>query len=419
MAIVPGQKENGPLAGLKVIDLSHVMAGPTCSMLLADMGADVIKVEKLPGGDDSRRMVPPTIADESAAFLIMNRNKRGIALDLKTEAGRKVLSRLLQDADVLIENYRRGTMERMGFGYEALHALNPRLVYCSISGFGRTGPYAERGGYDLVTQGMSGLMSITGEGPGRPPVKSGAPVTDITAGILACVGVLAALHARSSTGLGQMVDTSLFEAGIVHTYWQSAICFATGHAPGPMGTAHPLNAPYQAFPTADGWITVGAANQGNWLRLIDVLGAPESGPKLSDDPRFAANADRMRNLPALQEALTPLFKVRTSADWLRLLEEAGVPAGPVLDVGQMHHDPQALAREMIVETTHPVAGRVASLGLPIKFSETPGSVRRAAPLLGQHTREVLREHGFSDAEADQMSAQGAVKIPGSAKANNP
>lgn len=415
MATVTGQKAQGPLAGLKVIDLSHVMAGPTCSMLLADMGANVIKVEKLPGGDDSRRMVPPTIAEESAAFLIMNRNKRGIALDLKTVAGRKVLTRLLQDADVLIENYRRGTMETIGFGYDSLHVSNPRLIYCSISGFGRTGPYADRGGFDLVTQGMSGLMSITGEGPGCPPVKMGAPVTDITAGILACVGVLAGLHSRSSTGLGQMVDTSLFEAGIVHTYWQSAICFATGHAPGPMGTAHPLNAPYQAFPSADGWITVGAANQGNWLRLIDALGAPELG----NDPRFVTNADRMRNLPALQAALTPLFTVRTSAEWLHRLEEAGVPAGPVLDIAQMHRDPQALARDMIVETTHPVAGRVASLGLPIKFSETPGSVRRAAPVLGQHTREVLLEHGFSEAEVDQMAASGAVKIPGSIKAKTP
>jgi crotonobetainyl-CoA:carnitine CoA-transferase CaiB-like acyl-CoA transferase len=415
MATVTGQKEKGPLTGLKVIDLSHVMAGPTCAMLLADMGADVIKVEKLPGGDDSRRMVPPTISGESAAFLIMNRNKRGIALDLKTEAGRRVLSRLLRDADVLIENYRRGTMERMGFGYDALHALNPGLIYCSISGFGRTGPYADRGGFDLVAQGMSGLMSITGEGPGCPPVKLGAPVTDITAGILGCVGVLAALHARASSGQGQMVDTSLFEAGIMQTYWQSAICFATGQAPGPMGTAHPLNAPYQAFPVDDGWITVGAANQGNWLRLLEALGAPE----MAHDPRFANNAERMRNLPALQAALTPLFKGRSSAEWLHRLEQAGVPAGPVLDVGQMHADPQALAREMIVKTTHPTAGQVAAIGLPIKFSETPGCVRRAAPVLGQHTREVLREHGFSDAEADQMAALGAIKMTDASKAGTP
>jgi crotonobetainyl-CoA:carnitine CoA-transferase CaiB-like acyl-CoA transferase len=415
MTNVAGQKKTGPLTGLKVIDLSHVMAGPTCAMLLADLGADVVKVEKIPGGDDARRMAPPTIAGESAAFLIMNRNKRGIALNLKTEAGRTVLSRLLQGADVLIENYRPGTMERMGFGYEALHASNPRLIYCSISGFGRTGPYANRGGFDLVAQAMSGLMSITGEGPGCPPVKLGAPVTDITAGILACVGILAALHSRASSGQGQMVDTSLFEAGIIHTYWQSAIALATGKAPGPMGTGHPLNAPYQAFPVADGWITVGAANQGNWLRLLQALEAPELG----DDPRFANNAERMRNLPALNAALTPLFKHRSSAEWLRRLEQAGVPAGPVLDVNQMHADPQTLAREMIVETTHPTAGRVKAIGLPIKFSDTPGGVRRAAPILGQHTREVLRDHGFSDTQIDQMAALGAIQMPDSTEAVTP
>ena len=403
----------GPLKGLKVIDLSHIMAGPACAMLLADMGADVIKVERIPQGDDSRRMVPPTIGDESAAFLIMNRNKRGLALDLQPEAGRNVLSRLLRNADVLIENFRRGAMEQMGFGYDAVHALNPKLVYCSISGFGRTGPYADRGGFDLVAQGMSGLMSITGEGPGHPPVKIGAPVTDITAGVLACVGILAALHSRESTGQGQMVDTSLFEAGIIHTYWHSAMCFATGRAPGPMGTAHPLNAPYQAFPTSDGWITVGAANQGNWLRLVDALGAPELRPKLDEDPRFSTNADRMRNLAALTATLTPVFQRRSSAEWLRRLEQAGVPAGPVLEVGQMHADPQALAREMVVETVHPTAGKVKAIGPPIKFSDTPGDVRRAAPLFGQHTREVLRENGFSDTEIDQLLSQGVIQMPDS------
>jgi crotonobetainyl-CoA:carnitine CoA-transferase CaiB-like acyl-CoA transferase len=339
----------------------------------------------------------------------MNRNKRGIALNLKMDSGCAVLSRLLKGADVLIENYRRGTMEKMGFGYDVLHALNPKLIYCSISGFGRTGPYADRGGFDLVAQGMSGLMSITGERPGGPPMKAGAPVTDITAGILACVGVLAALHARVSTGQGQMVDTSLFDAGITHTYWHSAICFATGQAPGPMGSAHPLNAPYQAFPASDGWITVGAANQENWLRLIEALGAPELG----NDPRFSNNAQRMRNLSALTEALTPLFQTRSVTEWMRRLEEAGVPAGPVLDIAEMHIDPQAIAREMIVETTHPTAGQVKAIGLPVKFSETPGGVRRAAPIFGQHTREVLRENGFSDAEIDQMEAQGAIQTQAS------
>ena len=297
-------------------------------------------------------------------------------------------------------------MEKMGLGYETLHALNPLLIYCTISGFGRTGPYADRGGFDLVAQGMSGLMSITGEGPGRPPMKAGSPVTDITAGILACVGILAALYARQLTGKGQLVDTSLFEAGIMHTYWQSAICFATGVPPGAMGSAHPLNAPYQAFRTRDGWITVGAANQTNWLRLLDALGAQHLG----NDSRFELNAGRMAHLPELTEELTRYFEKETSAVWLERLEKAGVPAGPVLDVKQMHTDPQALAREMIVETTHPSAGKVKSIGLPIKFSETPGAVTKPAPQFGQHTRDALHEHGFSDAEIDELAASGAVEM---------
>ena len=396
----------GPLAGLKVIELSHVMAGPACGLMLADMGADVIKVEKIPGGDDTRRSVPPAINGESAAYLMMNRNKRGVALDLKTEGGKQVLRRLLADADVVTENYRAGTMAKMGFGYDALKVENPRLIYCSISGFGRTGPYADRGGFDLVAQGMSGLMSITGEGPGRPPVKVGAPVTDITAGLLGCMGILAALNHRHMTGRGQMVDTSLFEAGITHTYWQSAIAFASGVAPQPMGSAHPLNAPYQAFQTADGWITVGAANQPNWLRLIEVLEAPE----LAADARFRTNPDRMAHLDELELALTLHFRRRNSADWLARLEASGVPAGPVLDINQMHQDPQAIARDMIVETEHPTAGPVKALGLPVKFSDSPGGGLRPAPLYGQHTREVLLEHGFAAADIDALAAAGAIRV---------
>lgn len=403
---MPPSPTTGPLAGLKVIELSHVMAGPACGLMLADMGADVIKVEKIPGGDDTRRSIPPAINGESAAYMMMNRNKRGLAVDLKTEGGKRVLRRLLADADVVTENYRRDTMEKMGFGYEALKSLNPRLIYCSISGFGRTGPYADRGGFDLVAQGMSGLMSITGEGPGRPPVKVGAPVTDITAGLLACMGILAALNHRHLTGRGQMVDTSLFEAGITHTYWQSAIAFASGTAPQPMGSAHPLNAPYQAFQTADGWITVGAANQPNWLRLVEVLEAPE----LAQDPRFRANPDRMAHLAELEAALTAHFRRRSSADWLARLEASGMPAGPVLDINQMHRDPQALARAMIVETDHPVAGPVKALGLPVKFSDSPGCCLRPAPLYGQHTGELLLEYGFTAAEIDALAAQGAIKL---------
>lgn len=394
----------GPLAGLKVVELAHIMAGPVCGLMLADMGAEVIKVEKMPGGDDSRRFLPPDIEGESAAFMMMNRNKRGVAVDLKQEAGRAVLLRLLRSADAVIENYRRGTMERLGLGYEALRTENPGLIYCEISGFGRTGPYAERGGFDLIAQGMSGLMSITGEGEGRPPVKVGAPVTDITAGILGAMGILAAVVERQKSGKGQRVDTSLFEAGIVHTYWQSAIAFATGHSPGPMGSAHPLNAPYQAFQTADGWITLGAANQKNWLRLLDVLERPE----LSRDPRFADNAGRMAHLSELEEVLNASFRTRPTAAWLSRLEAAGVPAGPVLSVGEMHRDPQALARGMVTAPEHARLGPVKTLGLPVKFSQTPGAVAMGAPLYGQDTRAVLAEHGYSEAEIEALIGQGAV-----------
>ena len=402
--IVVTSEGRGPLKGLKVIELAHIMAGPVCGLMLADMGADVIKVEKVPGGDDSRRFLPPDIGGEAAAFMMMNRNKRGIAVDLKSEAGRDVVRRLLEGADVVIENYRQGTMERFGLGYETLARANPGLIYCEISGFGRTGPYAERAGFDLIAQGMSGLMSITGEGPGRPPVKVGAPVTDITAGILGAMGVAAAYAQRLQSGRGQRVDTSLFEAGITHTYWQSAIAFATGRPPGPMGSAHPLNAPYQAFRTADGWITVGAANQANWERTTQVIGAPE----LADDPRFRDNARRQENLPVLVEELERRFAERSSTVWLERLEAAGVPAGPVLDIREVHHDPQTLARDMVVKVPHSRLGQVETLGLPVKFSETPGAVVVGAPLYGEHTREVLAEFGYGEAEIDRLVDAGAV-----------
>ncbi|TFF23205.1 CoA transferase [Jiella endophytica] len=394
----------GPLAGMKVVELAHIMAGPVCGMMLADMGADVVKVEK-PEGDDTRRFLPPDIKGESAAFMMMNRNKRGIVIDLKSEDGKAALRRMLESADVVIENYRMGTMEKLGLGYEELKKVNPGLIYCEISGFGRTGPYASRGGFDLIAQGMSGLMSITGEGPGRPPVKSGAPVSDITAGILGALGCVAAYTRKLKTGEGQKVDTSLFEAGITHTYWQSAIAFATGNSPEPLGSAHPLNAPYQAFRTSDGWINLGAANQKNWERMLTVIGAEE----LKDDERFLTNHGRMINLPALEAILNEYFVKDTSEAWLARLEAAGVPAGPVLSIREMHADPQALAREMIVETTHPVAGEVKAIGLPIKFSETPGKVGRHAPLLGEHSREILSESGYSEEEIGRMVESGAVR----------
>ncbi|SDO91050.1 Crotonobetainyl-CoA:carnitine CoA-transferase CaiB [Filomicrobium insigne] len=395
---------SGPLQGCRVIELAHIMAGPVAGLMLADMGADVVKVEKAQG-DDTRRFVPPTINGESAAFMMMNRNKRGIVLDLKSAQGLEVLRRLLRDADVVIENYRLGTMEKLGLGYEELRKLNPGLIYAEISGFGRTGPYAHRGGFDLIAQGMSGLMSITGEGAGRPPVKVGAPVSDITAGILLAMGIAAAYSHKLKTGEGQKVDTSLFEAAITQTYWQSAITFATGSSPGPMGSAHPMNAPYQAFETADGWINIGAANQTNWERLVHVLGAPE----LNDDPRFASNAERIVNREALEYVLSVILRTRSTAEWLEALETSGIPAGPVLSIDEMHNDPQTLARDMVPEVAHPVVGAVRTLGLPVKFSETPGGVQRAAPVLGQHTREVLLEAGYSQAEVEDMIRAGAAR----------
>jgi crotonobetainyl-CoA:carnitine CoA-transferase CaiB-like acyl-CoA transferase len=397
---------NGPLAGVKVIELAHIMAGPICGLMLADMGADVIKVEKVPDGDDTRRMTPPTVDGESAAFMILNRNKRGISINLKSPGGKAVLEKLLATADVVIENYRPGTMERFGLGYDTLHKMNPALIYCQVTGFGRTGPYANRAGFDLIAQGLSGIMSVTGEGAGRQPVKAGPPITDISAGILAAMGVLAAYVHRLKTGEGQLVDTSLLEAGVTTTYWQSAICLATGESPGAIGSAHPLSAPYQAIQTQDGWINIGAANQANWKRLVEVIEQPE----LANDPRFTDNAARMSNLPTLIGILTAHFRTRTTSDWLARLEAAGVPAGPVLSIGEMLTDPQVLARDMVVEVEHSRLGPMKTLGPPVKFSTTPGNVRRGAPQLGQHTREVLKEYGYCEAEIDELVGKAEVIV---------
>lgn len=393
----------GPLRGMRVIELAHIMAGPVCGLMLADMGADVIKVEK-PTGDDSRRFVPPDINGEAAAYMMMNRNKRGIALNLKDPDAVAILRKLLADADVVIENYRKGTMAKLGLSYEELAKANPRLIYCEISGFGRTGPYADRGGFDLIAQGMSGLMSITGEGPNRPPVKVAAPISDINSGILAAMGISAAYANMLKTGLGQKVDTSLFEAAIVQTYWQSAIAFATGDKPEPLGSAHPLNAPYQSFQTSDGWINVGAANQSNWLRFLDVIGAPE----LDADPRFSCNVARTGNLPALVDILNGYLSKDTTQNWLDRMEAAHLPAGPVNDILQMHADPQVHAREMILDVEHPTAGTVKTLGHPVKFSATPASITRAAPQLGQHTREVLTQIGYDAAQIEALITSQAV-----------
>ena len=388
---------------MRVLELAQIMAGPTCGMLLADMGADVIKVEKLPGGDDSRGYREPLVNGVSAPFMVLNRNKRGIAINLKHAAGREVLLRMVRNADVLTENYRRGTLEKLGLGYDVLSAVNPGLIYCAVSGYGRNGPDADKGGFDLIAQGFAGLMSITGE-PGGPPVKTGNSVADINAGILAAVGILAAYAHKQATGQGQVVDTSLMEAALQQTYWHAAIYFATGRSPGPTGSAHLLTAPYQAFATRDGWINIGGANQANWERIADVLGRPE----WRDDERFATNTARMANLHALTDAMSAVLVTRTKAEWIAAFDAAGVPVGPVNTIGEALEHPQTRARDMVVEVDHPRAGATRALGCPLHFSRTPTRITRAAPLLGEHTREVLREYGYEDPDIDALIRDGVV-----------
>ncbi len=397
------ERQDGPLAGVKVLDLTQMMAGPFCTMLLADMGADVVKVEK-PDGDDIRRAGPPFINGESAAFLGINRNKRGIAVDLGTAGGVDVIRRMARRVDVLVQNMRPGSMQRKGLAYKDLAGANPALVYCTISGFGTTGPYSAKPGFDLVAQAMSGLMSITGV-PGGPPLRHGVPVTDLAAGIYGAFGILAAYVSRLQTGRGQHVETSLLEAGIAYTIWESAIYFATGEPPGPVGSGHPLATPYQAFPTRDGHIMIGSANQANWERLCRAIGRSE----LLDDERYADNASRRQHGAQLIATLEDTLSRHDTAHWLGVLDSAGVPNGPINDLRGVYDDPQVAARGMVEEMEHPVAGVTKHIGIPLKLSATPGSIRTPAPTLGQHTDDVLAEYGYSPGEVADLRGAGAVR----------
>jgi crotonobetainyl-CoA:carnitine CoA-transferase CaiB-like acyl-CoA transferase len=390
-----------PLEGVKVVEFVHMVMGPTCGLVLADLGADVVKVEPAPNGDNTRRLA----GSGTGFFAALNRNKRSLAVDLKTPGGLEVVRRLVAGADVLIENYRKDTLDRLGLGYDAVSRLNPRLVYCAISGYGRTGPYADKGGFDLIAQGFAEIMSITGE-PGGPPAKSGTSIADINAGILAALGIVSALLARATTGRGQLVETSLMEAAVQQTYWQAAMFFATGINAGPTGSAHLLTAPYQAFATQDGWINIGGANHANWERITRVIGRPE----LTTDPRFATNGARMRHRDELVALIAERLGTRTSADWIRAFEAEGVPVGPVNRIGDMLADPQVAAREMVIEVDHPRAGRTRALGMPIKFSDARADMTRPAPLLGQHSRELLDQLGYSAAEIEALQRAGAVLL---------
>ncbi|HEY6407495.1 MAG TPA: CoA transferase [Ktedonobacteraceae bacterium] len=390
------------LAGIRVLDLTQIMAGPFCTMLLADLGAEVIKIENPRGGDDSRRMAPPYYNGESAAYMAMNRNKYGIAVDIRTPAGKQVLWRLIESADVLVENFRPGTMARLGFGFEQVHTRCPALVYCSISGYGQTGPYRERGGFDLVAQAMSGMLSVTGSP--EEPAKVGVPISDLNAGLYASHAILAALLSRVRTGEGQYIDTSLFEAALAYTIWESNEYWATGMAPQRLGTAHRLSAPYQVFETASGWIAIGAANQRNWELLARAIDRPD----LLQNVAFATNADRMANLAQLVETLTATLKTRTTEEWLQVFDEAGVPSGPVLTLGEVYQHPQVKARAMDIEVQHPIAGHMHTIGFPVKYSSTPGHMYRPAPVLGQHTFVMLETLGFSPEQCRQFETDGVI-----------
>ena len=389
------------LEGIRVLDLTQVMAGPFCSMLLADQGADVIKIEP-PGGEDTRREreLAPGV---SASFLAVNRNKRSLRLDLEQAAGVDVFKRLASTADILVENYRPGVARRLGVDYEALAALNPRLIHCSISGFGQTGPYAHRGGSDLVAQAMSGIMSATGS-DGGAPVKVGVPITELGAGLFAVVGILSALRARHRTGRGQFVETSLFEAGVAQSQWEATQYWYTGEVPRGLGTAHRLNAPYQALPASDGHFTVGAANENLWPRFATLLGLPH----LIGDARFDSVAKRVRHRAELERLLEQVTSTKTRAHWLAACEAAGIPAGPIYTVPEAHADPHAQARGMVQELPHPQLGRVKTLGNPVKMSATPPRLRTAAPALGADSEAILRELGYGDTDIASLREQQVV-----------
>jgi crotonobetainyl-CoA:carnitine CoA-transferase CaiB-like acyl-CoA transferase len=372
------------LEGLRVLDVTQVMAGPYCAMVLADLGADVIKIEP-PAGDSTRQM-PGAVGSDSPSFNAVNRGKRSVVLNLKTDAGRDAFTRLAGQSDIVIENYRPGVMDALGLGYETLAAANPRLIYASISGYGQTGPARGKGGFDLIAQGVSGIMSVTGD-PNGPPMKAGIPITDLGAGLFALVGILAALHHRAATGVGQRVETSLVDAGVALSVWEATEYFSGIGVPGALGSAHRMNAPYQAIRCADGYITLGAANERLFGRLCHAIGHAE----WASIPEFADNASRVRHRDALAARIESITLQHPRDHWLTLFDSHDIPCGPINNYAQVFADPQVLARGMVVDIDHPSLGHLCTLGSPIKLSATPPNVARRAPQLGEHTDEILKD----------------------------
>lgn len=395
----------GPLAGLTVLDLSRVLSGPYCTMQLADMGARVIKIEHPDRGDDTRAWGPPWVAGESSYFLSINRNKESVALDFKTTEGRALLDRLIARADILVENFRPGTLARMGLDYAAVSARHPRLIYASISGFGQTGPRRREAGYDAMVQAEGGLMSITGT-PDAPPVRLGVAIADIAAGLFAVQGILLALIARGTTGRGQQVDISMLDATAALLTYQAQRTLTTGVAPTRLGNRHASIAPYNTFETSDGTLVLAVGNDDQWQRFCGVAGRPD----LASDARFLTNEGRVQHDDALHPIVAAILATDTVAGWLATLREAGVPAGAVRAIDAVMTDAQIIARDMVTTVAHPTIGSLQLLGVPVKLSDTPGAVRSAPPLLGQHTATVLTQDlGLARGDIAALAAAGVVK----------
>jgi formyl-CoA transferase/CoA:oxalate CoA-transferase len=394
----------GPLTGLTIVDLTRVLSGPYCTMLLADMGARVLKIEQPVRGDDTRAWGPPFLGGESAYFLSINRNKESLTLDLKHENGRGILERLMARADAVVENFRPGTMDRLGFGYESVAARYPRLVYCSISGFGQTGPRRSEPGYDAVVQAEGGLMSVTGAADG-PPFRLGVAISDIVSGMFAAHGITLALLARERSGMGQRVDIGMLDATAALLTYQAGIYFATGRAPARMGNRHPTIVPYETFTAADGDFVVAVGTDEQWRRFCELIGAPE----LAGDARFSTNSGRVSQYAALRPLLAARLSTRPRREWVEGLKKIGVPCGAVRDIGQVLEDAHLKAREMIEEVDHVTAGLIKILGVPIKLSDTPGTVRQPPPTLGQHTESILQgDLGMTTAEIAELRARSVV-----------